>query len=468
MVLLALVVITALSVWFSEAENIWTDEGELAALSRVFVPIKLRGKLLFRGSKIEAGIQCQANTILHEDIRPVPGREDVFWVPHSLIVQDGKRCGTGRSRKEFMTVVPGRSIIRYSTAKELGLERIYKELLSNRRALNAFGKLHAVDPVHIGFEMTAHRRCGNRIAYPRGSVFLFLSSSSSKLNLGFASFRVGQVGMVSVLNNQNLCAYQDDFSDNSHPHPKPSQTPNSSVTPGPSNPYKLTDLPITSTALNPSPPPMTSVSKTSSPSTNVTYPLDNSGSSSPIPSPSLYALPSASIPTSSVDPRKSRDWKCFPNKALVELRSGIRVPISSLKIGSEVKTGATSFSTVFMFTHYDKNVTSEFVRLRTAGGGVVTLSEGHFVKVCGKLIEGGKIRLGDTLETSTGESDVVISTDRVVLQGLHNPQTLDGSIVVDGFVMSAYTEAVSPFAAEALLLPLRTAYRLLKFCNFSD
>jgi hypothetical protein len=43
--------------------------------------------------------------------------------------------------------------------------------------------------------------------------------------------------------------------------------------------------------------------------------------------------------------------------------------------------------------------------------------------------------------------------------GVFAPHTLDGRIVVNGFVASTYTVACHPVLAHALLAPLRVAYR---------
>ncbi len=150
---------------------------------RVFKPVQLKGAVLHKGSKLHDGIQCASATLIHEDIQPIPFRPDVFWVPHSLIIHNGQRCGTGR-RSEYMLVVNGRDIAEERIAKERGLEEVFEELKMNRRGIRSFIALNAIDPVHVGIEMNAHRQCGGRVIYPRGSVFLFISPSLTNINLG--------------------------------------------------------------------------------------------------------------------------------------------------------------------------------------------------------------------------------------------------------------------------------------------
>lgn len=58
----------------------------------------------------------------------------------------------------------------------------------------------------------------------------------------------------------------------------------------------------------------------------------------------------------------------------------------------------------------------------------------------------------------SGIEDDIVSIERVTEIGLHNPQTLDGNIVVNGIVATTYTEAILPPIAEALLAPVRASY----------
>ena len=44
--------------------------------------------------------------------------------------------------------------------------------------------------------------------------------------------------------------------------------------------------------------------------------------------------------------------------------------------------------------------------------------------------------------------------------GLYNPHTMDGDIVVNGIKTSTYTAAIEPSLAHSLLWPVRMLYRL--------
>lgn len=155
---------------------------------------------------------------------------------------------------------------------------------------------------------------------------------------------------------------------------------------------------------------------------------------------------------------------CFPAFATVELGSGLVIPISALKVGDTVKTGVDSASEVILFTHREADSRNEFLQLTAATGHVITLSSGHYVHVGshGRLMPARGVEVGDTLLLgSSGAWSQITKKTRVRAQGLYNPQTIDGNVVVNGVVASTYTTAVHPhFAHRTLMAPVRWVYRL--------
>lgn len=154
-------------------------------------------------------------------------------------------------------------------------------------------------------------------------------------------------------------------------------------------------------------------------------------------------------------------------------------------------------SEVYAFSHAAPGVTSRFVRLVTAGvegdarhaganataaasgafgappaacgaGGPdrrrrrrrpLLLSPGHYLWVNGRLAAASTVVAGDALIAADGTRAVVTGVSRIVASGLFNPHTLGGSLVVDGLAVSCYTTAVRVGVADALLAPVRAAYR---------
>lgn len=70
----------------------------------------------------------------------------------------------------------------------------------------------------------------------------------------------------------------------------------------------------------------------------------------------------------------------------------------------------------------------------------------------------GKVRAGDKILTLCGWQRVA-SVERVKGLGLFNPQTMDGNIVVDGVVVSTFTQSLDALTAHGLLSPLRALFR---------
>ncbi len=287
-----------------------------------------------------------------------------------------------------------------------------------------------------------------------------------------------------MLNNQNLCAYVNGkprFQDK-----KPSIEPTTPVPPPPKKPYELNfpslepkpatsnESPPASISQKPKPsatatPQKTNVSpiaskRPTSPDKPGTSPKPSHSpskkkspsipaSKSSVPSPSRFRAEQPSGPTVKLTPKT-----CFPNSATVEIESGRMVPISTLRIGDRVRTGPTSFSPVFLFTHKDSTGLNEFLRIEAASGAFVELSAGHYMLANGVLTATRNLRAGDTIALASGVNDTVMGVKTVWMEGLHNPQTIDGNIVVGGIITSTFTEAIFPSVATALLAPLRAVY----------
>lgn len=153
---------------------------------------------------------------------------------------------------------------------------------------------------------------------------------------------------------------------------------------------------------------------------------------------------------------------CFPHDARVTLANGTSVPMSALAIGDNVLVGPDSvYSEVFMFTHRRRFVSHEFVVVEGTTGVKVRATKGHYLYVNGALQMASTVKTGDKIELASGQSDTVRKVSVEHGEGLYNPQTLHGDIIVDGVRASTYTVAVAPPFAHALLSPLRRIYRML-------
>lgn len=172
---------------------------------------------------------------------------------------------------------------------------------------------------------------------------------------------------------------------------------------------------------------------------------------------------SSSDPTATPEPN---DDVCFPGVATVELVDGRSKKMADLQVGDMVRVSHDSYSPVFMFTHRLTSVMyRHFVQLRTASGHDVTLTPSHYLYImtakndAKQLVTAGSVKVGDLLILNNDQtSNVVAVNPDVTLQGLYNPQTMHGDIVVNDIIASTYTKSVQVNTAHALLSPLRMLY----------
>lgn len=152
---------------------------------------------------------------------------------------------------------------------------------------------------------------------------------------------------------------------------------------------------------------------------------------------------------------------CFPGSATVEIECGSIVLMSSLRIGDSVRVSENSFSPVYMFSHRLPHTMSEYIRIQT-GTKTLSLTAGHYLPMNRQShpTAAKHVAIGDEILTTNSWETVVAISRYTAADGLYNPHTLDGDIVVNGIITSTYTEAVAPSVAETLLLPIRFAYVL--------
>jgi len=152
---------------------------------------------------------------------------------------------------------------------------------------------------------------------------------------------------------------------------------------------------------------------------------------------------------------------CFPAGAMLQLDSGKAKPVEKIEVGDRVAAGNFSgnlvFSDVFAFTHRKAGIEHRCVQL-VAGPSTLVVSAGHYVHTASGLVAARAVRVGDLLLHSRRGWVAVTSTALVWTVGLYHPHTLAGDVVVDEFVVSTYSTAVHPAAAQLLLAPLRWLY----------
>ena len=148
---------------------------------------------------------------------------------------------------------------------------------------------------------------------------------------------------------------------------------------------------------------------------------------------------------------------CFPAVAIVHLSDGQTASMEKLRVGHQVLVNKqrNEYSHVFAFSHSSRSIMSEFVRLRTTRNHTLILSPYHFVYANNKPVLAKAVAISDMLHHASGDA-AVVSTDRVRMRGLYNPQTLHGDIVVNGFRATTFTmHGGGVITAHAALSPVR-------------
>lgn len=202
--------------------------------------------------------------------------------------------------------------------------------------------------------------------------------------------------------------------------------------------------------------------------------LDSSSSSlrpSTTPSPASAShgslQPSSIFAVNDVD-TDTETGACFPASATVQVEGKGTIRMDELRIGDRVLVGMDErgerlFSEVFLFSHQDKTVLSTFLRIRTSHHCNLEATAGHYLYVNGSLSTAKTVSVGDIIDFSNGRPVRVIGVEQVRRQGLFNPQTIHGDIVVNGVRISTYTSTVEPIVASALLAPFRALHQ----CNLN-
>lgn len=181
--------------------------------------------------------------------------------------------------------------------------------------------------------------------------------------------------------------------------------------------------------------------------------------------------------------------KCFPADASVETPLGTK-RMSELRVGDTVRSvngaGESFFDDVYFFGHADASATAEYVALKFVETSL-ELSDRHFVPTCpehGMTCDWAQhvqayaqdVHPGDYVWTASKKGmhlQQVQDSSLINKEGLFNPYTLSGKIVVNGVVASAHSEWILdslmplvyrrhlPAVYQAMFLPGRWLYHLV-------
>ncbi len=163
---------------------------------------------------------------------------------------------------------------------------------------------------------------------------------------------------------------------------------------------------------------------------------------------------------------------CFPGNSICVTEDIESVTLSQLKAGDRVltvdSTGNLLYEDLFLWSHAIPHTQATFVSITTEHGNVLRLSPGHFLhlQAVGNLVTAQDVRPMDTVfvvcpDLSIIRPEQVVSVAKVVARGLYCPHTTGGSLVVDGVLVSCYTDLLPPTIAHHALAPVRFLYHTL-------
>ncbi|KAK9818862.1 hypothetical protein WJX74_002720 [Apatococcus lobatus] len=159
------------------------------------------------------------------------------------------------------------------------------------------------------------------------------------------------------------------------------------------------------------------------------------------------------------------------SKSMRDLAIGDRVLVSQ-------QAGKTGFEEIFMFTHRSSEQAAS-ISMMTASGSSLQVTPDHYMLAqkakslsssSPSIIAASAIKVGDRLWTTpknaaNGELtwSTVTSVRQTTQQGLYNPHTPSGTIVVDGVAACTFPDRLpASFAAHAwATLPARVLHRML-------
>jgi len=177
------------------------------------------------------------------------------------------------------------------------------------------------------------------------------------------------------------------------------------------------------------------------------------------------------------------DGGCFPNNALVSTPTGTK-RMYELRIGDSVLAarhdGSSFFDEIYLFGHRDSTIMSQFVKIDTASGHSLSLTPDHQLLIssdqAGALKEtpAAAVKVGDFVRIVNSQGSFLTAITAASLvkdQGLWNPYTLSGTIIVNDVAASCHSSwaldglfsmmGVSAATGyQAAFAPIRFVYRI--------
>ena len=132
---------------------------------------------------------------------------------------------------------------------------------------------------------------------------------------------------------------------------------------------------------------------------------------------------------------------CFPGDMVTKGVEGNQIPMKDLQVGDYIQDGEASFSRVYTFGHYDKEVKGSYLQIFSGDDSLaLELSPEHMV-YAGKgrqAVPAGSLQVGDLLLLERGSFVSITNIQTVRRRGAYAPFTESGKLVVNGVMASSY------------------------------
>jgi len=142
----------------------------------------------------------------------------------------------------------------------------------------------------------------------------------------------------------------------------------------------------------------------------------------------------------SVAPTGKPKDPCFSMMSTVYVQEKGQTSMANVEVGDVVLT-MNGFEKIYTIDHRNENEATDFLQIVTDSDNAIELTSKHLIYLHDKHdpVEAGTVKVGDKLLTGTSDAAEVSKVSVVTRNGLFNPITSSGTLVVDGLATSTYT-----------------------------
>ena len=126
---------------------------------------------------------------------------------------------------------------------------------------------------------------------------------------------------------------------------------------------------------------------------------------------------------------------CFSGQTTVEVKRRGTIAMANVKLGDEILVSANRYEKVYSFGHRHETIEATFLQFLPFG---LEISNEHMVFINRRYIPASTVKVGDQIETASGEILSIETINVVHRKGVYAPFTMSGTIVVSNVKVSSY------------------------------